>query len=71
MFLEGRDPAAERAYREIARLTGGVFLPVDPRAAAELRALLAAIGAFAAGGRPALEATGTAAARRLLADLRP
>jgi hypothetical protein len=36
-----------------------------------LRALLAAIGAFAAGGRPALEATGTAAARRLLADLRP
>jgi hypothetical protein len=71
MFLEGRDPAAETAYREIARLTGGVFLPFDPRAAGELRALLAAIGAFAAGGRAALEATGTAAARRLLADLRP
>ena len=71
MFLEGRDPAAERAYREIARITGGVFLPFDPRAAAELRALLSAIGAFAAGGRAALEASGTAAARQLLADLRP
>ena len=71
MFLEGRDPVAERAYREIARLTGGVFLPFDPRAAGELRALLAAIGAFAAGGRPALEATGTGAARRLLSDLGP
>ena len=70
MFLEGRDPAAERAYREIARITGGVFLPFDPRAATELRALLAAIGAFAAGGRAALEASGTAAARQLLAALR-
>lgn len=70
MFLEGRDPVAERAYREIARLTGGVFLPFDPAAASELRSLLAAIGAFAAGGRPALEAAGTAAARQLLADLR-
>jgi hypothetical protein len=71
VFQEGRDPAAERAFREIARLTGGVYLPFDPRAAGELAALLAAIGAFAAGGRPALEASGTAAARRLLGDLRP
>ena len=29
MFLEGSDPAAERAYREIARMTGGVMLPFD------------------------------------------
>jgi hypothetical protein len=70
MFLEGADPAAERAYREIARLTGGVFLPFDPGAGAELRALLEAIGAFAAGGRPALEAQKSPAASRLLADLR-
>jgi hypothetical protein len=71
MFLEGRDPVAERAYREIARLTGGVLLPFDPRAADELRGLLGAIGAFAAGGRAALEARGGAPARRLLSDLRP
>ena len=71
MFHEGADPAAARAFREIARLTGGAYLPFDVRAAAELRALLAAVGAYAAGGRPALEAAGTGAARRLLADLRP
>ncbi len=70
MFHEGGDPAAARAFREIARLTGGAYLPFDARAAGELRALLAAIGAFAAGGRAALEAAGTPAARRLLADLR-
>jgi hypothetical protein len=71
MFHEGADPAAARAFREIARLTGGAYLPFDVRAAAELRALLAAVGAYAAGGRPALEAAGTGAARQLLADLRP
>jgi hypothetical protein len=68
-FHEGCDPAAGRAFREIARLTGGVYLPFDARAAGELRGLLAAVGAYAAGGRLALEAAGTAAARRLLADL--
>lgn len=71
MFLEGRDPVAERAYREIARLTGGVMLPFDRAAAGELRDLLGAIATFAAGGRRALEAAPSAAARRLLADLRP
>lgn len=70
MFLEGRDPAAERAFREISRITGGVFLPFDRRAADELRALLAAVAIFAAGGRAALEKHGTSASRRLLSDLR-
>ncbi len=68
-FHEGRDPAAARAFREIARLTGGAYSPFDSRAAGELRALLGAVGAYAAGGRDALEALGTGAARRLLADL--
>jgi hypothetical protein len=71
MFHEGGDAAAARAFREIARITGGAYLPFDARASGELRALLGAVGAFAAGGRPALEAAGTGAARRLLADLRP
>ena len=71
VFHEGSDPAAATAFREIARLTGGAYLPFDARAAGELRALLAAVGAYAAGGRAALEASGTGAARRLLADLRP
>jgi hypothetical protein len=71
LFHEGRDPVAARAFREIARLTRGVYLPFDARAAGELRALLGAVGAWAAGGRPALEAAGGGAARRLLADLTP
>jgi len=71
MFHEGRDPVAARTFREIARLTRGVYLPFDARAAGELKALLGAVGAWAAGGRPALEAAGTGAARRLLADLSP
>lgn len=71
MFLEGHNPAAETAYREIARITGGVFLRFDPAAAGKLRALLGAIAAYAAGGRTALEAAGSREARQLLADLRP
>ena len=71
MFLEGRDPAAETAYREIARLTGGVLLPFDRNAAGELAALLRAVATYAAGGRAARGAAGGGAARRLLADLRP
>jgi hypothetical protein len=71
MFLEGSNPAARGAFTEIARLTGGVVLPFNAGAAGELAALLAAVGAYAAGGRAALEASGSPAARRLLADLRP
>jgi hypothetical protein len=70
LFHEGRDAVAGACFREIARLTGGVCLPFDARAAAELRALLAAVGAWAAGGRKALAARGDAASARLLADLR-
>ena len=36
MFHEGRDPVAARAFREIARLTRGAYLPFDARAAGEL-----------------------------------
>lgn len=71
LFHEGGDPVAARAFREMARLTRGVYLPFDARSAGELGALLGAVAAWAAGGRPALEAAGTGAARRLLADLSP
>lgn len=70
MFHEGREPVAAAAFREIARVTGGVYLPFDAGAAAQLKALLGAVAAYAAGGRKALERSGDAAARRLLADLR-
>src|SRR6059058_1537558 len=55
MFQEGHDDAAEQAFREIARLTGGAWCRFDPGAAAQLRELLRAVAAYAAGGRKALE----------------
>ena len=54
MFQEGHDPVAEQAFREIARLTGGAWCRFDPGAAAQLRELLRAAAAYAAGGREAL-----------------
>jgi hypothetical protein len=54
MFQEGRDGVAEQAFREIARLTGGAWCRFDPGAAAQLRELLRAAAAYAAGGREAL-----------------
>ncbi|WGS23576.1 MULTISPECIES: VWA domain-containing protein [unclassified Bradyrhizobium] len=54
MFQEGGDAVAEQAFREIARLTGGAWCRFDPGAAAQLRELLRAAAAFAAGGRDAL-----------------
>ncbi|QOZ33952.1 VWA domain-containing protein [Bradyrhizobium sp. CCBAU 53421] len=54
MFQEGADGTAEQTFREIARLTGGAWCRFDPGAAAQLRELLRAAAAYAAGGREAL-----------------
>src|SRR5258708_15636665 len=51
MFQEGHDPAAERAFKEIARLTNGAWCRFDAGAAAPLRELLPAAAAYAAGRR--------------------
>jgi hypothetical protein len=55
MFQEGSDGPTERAYREIARLTGGAYLKLDQSSARMLRELLTAVAVYAAGGRQALE----------------
>jgi hypothetical protein len=68
MFQEGHDGVAEQAFREIARLTGGAWCRFDPGAAAQLRELLRAAAAYAAGGREALlrlSKTGSGAAKLL------
>ncbi len=74
MFHEGRDRVAERAFREIARLTGGAYAAFDASAPGVLGSLLAAAAAYAAGGALALEGQGTAAdrdaARLLLSQIR-
>jgi hypothetical protein len=55
MFQEGHDATAEQAFREIARLSGGAWCRFDPGAAGQLRELLRAAAAYAAGGREALK----------------
>lgn len=54
VFQEGRDPAAERCFRDIARLTGGAWCPFDANSPDLLRDLLGAVAVYAAGGRKAL-----------------
>ena len=54
VFQEGHDPVAEPVFRDIARLSGGAWCRFDSRSAEELRALLRAVAAYAAGGRAAL-----------------
>ncbi len=58
LFQEGRDPNAERAFKEIARLTKGAWCRFDSGSAAQLRELLTAVAVYAAGGRDALLALG-------------
>lgn len=54
-FHEGHDAAAERTFREIARLSGGAYCRFDASSAQQLRDLLSAVAVYAAGGRKALE----------------
>ena len=73
MFQEGHDAVAENAYREIARLSHGAWCRFDAGSAQQLRELLRAVAAYAAGGRRALAALSTRsspAAQALLAQLK-
>ncbi|MGH6999982.1 MAG: VWA domain-containing protein [Stellaceae bacterium] len=54
VFHEGNDPVVARVFREIARLSRGAYCPFDSSSAVELKALLGAVAAYAAGGRQAL-----------------
>ena len=54
MFHEGHDPVAGKAFRQIARLSGGAYCPFDANSARQLRELLTAVAVYAAGGRRAL-----------------
>jgi hypothetical protein len=73
VFQEGLDPKAERAFREIARLSRGAYCPFDAGSARQLRELLTAVAVYATGGRKALEDFGdetrSSAVIRLLEQL--
>jgi hypothetical protein len=55
LFHEGEDPAAQRAFKEIARLTRGAYCAFDATSAGQLRDLLSAVAVYAAGGQRALQ----------------
>jgi hypothetical protein len=73
VFQEGREPHAERAFKEIARLSRGAYCPFDAGSARQLRELLTAVAIYATGGRKALKdfssETKSGAALRLLEQL--
>jgi len=70
LFQEGADARAEKAFREIARLTKGAYCRFDAGSAAQLKELLSAVAVYAAGGRKALAALSGRGARLLLQQLK-
>ncbi|HZJ13194.1 MAG TPA: VWA domain-containing protein [Methyloceanibacter sp.] len=73
LFQEGREAKAERAFREIARLSRGAYCPFDAGSSRQLRELLTAVAVYATGGRKALkdfsDETQSGGAMRLLQQL--
>jgi len=53
-FQEGGDPGVTRAFRQIAKLSGGRHCIFDATSPDELRRLLGAVAAYAAGGAAAM-----------------
>src|SRR6476620_1466167 len=54
VFHEGEDRVASRLFPQIAKLTRGAYCKFDRTSPDELRKLLGAVAAYAAGGRDAL-----------------
>jgi hypothetical protein len=69
IFHEGRDSVAERAFKEFARVSKGAYARFDANAPKELAALLRAVAAYAAGGKPALQLQQSSGAKLLLGQL--
>ncbi len=55
LFHGGTEPAAKRAFKEIARLTRGAYCAFDATSGGQLRDLLSAVAVYAAGGQTALQ----------------
>jgi hypothetical protein len=70
MFQEGQDPAVERCFRQMSRVSRGAYAHFDQDSAGTLASLLGAVASFAAGGRRALENQGGESAKLLLEQLR-
>ncbi len=55
LFHEGAEPVAQRAFKQIARLTRGAYCSFNATSAGQLRDLLRAVAVYAAGGQSALQ----------------
>ena len=55
LFHEGAEPVAQRAFKQIARLTRGAYCSFNASSAGQLRDLLRAVAVYAAGGQSALQ----------------
>ncbi len=55
LFHEGAEPVAQRAFKQIARLSRGAYCSFDAASAGQLRDLLRAVAVYAAGGQSALQ----------------
>lgn len=69
-FQEGYDIATERAFREIARLSGGAYFRLGPDSARELAELLGAVAIYARGGLQALTNSERGGAQLLLEQIK-
>ncbi len=69
-FQEGHDRAAEKGFREMARLTGGAYFRLGPDSADELAKLLGAVALYAHGGLKALNSSKKHEARLLLEQMK-
>lgn len=65
-FQDGHDVDVENGFREMARLTGGVYFHLGPDSAKELAELLGAVAVYARGGLKALSNSAKQEARLLL-----
>ncbi|MEP5766386.1 MAG: VWA domain-containing protein [Halieaceae bacterium] len=54
MFQEGRDPAVQSVFQQMASLSGGAWARFDQASAAQLAELLGAVARYAAAGREGL-----------------
>jgi hypothetical protein len=69
-FQEGVDATAKKAFQEIAHITRGAYCQFAEGSAQELKELLRAVAAYAAGGIKALGANKGKAALKLLEQLK-
>jgi hypothetical protein len=68
IFQEGDDGRARDAFKQMAHLSGGAWVPFDHRAVSQLKDLLGAVAVYASGGHKALNdlaRSGSADVKRL------